>query len=40
MIKRILGILLALAGALGILLYVLGVLYVWRAADRVAEENK
>jgi hypothetical protein len=36
MIKRILGILLALAGALGILLCVLGVLYVWRAADRVA----
>jgi len=36
MIKRILGILLALAGALGILLCVLGVLYVWRAADHVA----
>jgi len=36
MIKRILGILLALAGALGIALCVLGVLYVWRAADGVA----
>jgi len=36
MIKRILGIVLALVGALGIALCVLGVLYVWRAADSVA----
>lgn len=35
MIKRILGTLLALAGALGILLSVLGVVYLWRAAGSV-----
>jgi hypothetical protein len=35
MFKRILGILLALAGALGIAMSVLGVVYVWRAVDRV-----
>jgi hypothetical protein len=36
MIKRVLGIMLALIGALGIVLSVLGVVYVWRAAQ-VAE---
>lgn len=35
MVKRILGILLALSGALGIALSVLGILYVWRATDDV-----
>jgi len=35
MFKRILGIFLALAGALGIAMSVLGVVYVWRAVDRV-----
>jgi hypothetical protein len=36
MIKRVLGIILALIGALGIVLSVLGIVYVWRAAQ-VAE---
>ena len=35
MVKRVLGILLALIGALGIVLSVLGVVYVWRAVEGV-----